>query len=97
MYIHVMTSISVSEFKATCLSVIERVRQSGQTVIITKRGEPVAELVPPRSLERRERGFLGRMHDDFEIVGDILAPVLGEADWTRGVSAGPVKKRRRGP
>jgi prevent-host-death family protein len=88
-------SISVSEFKATCLAVIERVRQSGQTVVITKRGEPVAELAPPRPVERKGRGFLGRMRDEFDIVGDIMSPVVGEDDWTRGVLDGAGKRRRR--
>ena len=90
-----MESISVSEFKATCLSVIERVRQSGQTVVITKHGEPVAELVPPRPVERTGRGFVGRMQGEFEIVGDIVSPALGEDDWTRGLLSDAKTKRRR--
>lgn len=88
--------MSVSEFKATCLSVIERVRQSGQAVVITKHGEPVAELVPPRPVERKGRGFLGRMRDGFDIVGDVTEPALGEADWSPdALSASNVKRPRR--
>jgi prevent-host-death family protein len=88
-------SISVSEFKATCLSVIERVRQSGQTIVITKHGEPVAELVPPRPAERKGRGFLGRMRDGFDIVGDVMEPVLGDAEWAPDALSGSKIKRSR--
>jgi prevent-host-death family protein len=76
-------TISVSEFKATCLAVIERVRQSGQAVLITKHGQPVAELVPPRPVERPGRGFLGRMKGELSIAGDLLKPVLSRQDWER--------------
>jgi prevent-host-death family protein len=90
-----MDSISVSEFKATCLAVIERVRRSGQNVVITKHGEPVAELVPARPPERKGRGFLGRMRGEFEIRGDIMNPVLSEAEWTGGLLDGASKKKTR--
>ncbi len=91
-----MESISVSEFKATCLSVIERVRQSGQTIVITKHGEPVAELVPPRPAEPKGRGFLGRMRDGFDIVGDVMEPVLGDGEWAPDALSGtPMVKRSR--
>lgn len=56
-----METISISKFKATCLAVLERVRQTGQPVRITKFGKPIAE-VAPAALENGER-ILGQMRD----------------------------------
>lgn len=75
-----MDSISMSKFKATCLAVIEEVRSSGRGIVITKRGEPVAEVVPPsaRSLGRRQ---LGDLQGSARIVGDIVSPAGDESEW----------------
>jgi prevent-host-death family protein len=81
-----MVSIQVSEFKATCLSVIERVRQTGQPVLITKHGQPVAELGPVRPQTRGKRqGFLGSMRGTAKVAGDVVSPVLSEDEWMKGL------------
>lgn len=41
-----MNSLSVSKFKWTCHAVVEEVAKFKQRMIITKRGKPVAELIP---------------------------------------------------
>ena len=41
-----MDTLTVSKFKATCLAVVEEVAKTKQGVIITKRGKPIAELIP---------------------------------------------------
>jgi prevent-host-death family protein len=71
--------IPISEFKATCLAVLERVRRTGRSVIITKRGEPIAEVVPPSPAAGRR--WLGSMRERGRIVGDIVAPAVAEAEW----------------
>ena len=40
-----MEEIAISKFKATCLAVMERVRRTRQPVLVTRFGEPVAEIV----------------------------------------------------
>jgi prevent-host-death family protein len=68
--------IKASEFKAKCLAVLDEVERTRQTVIITKRGKPVAELVPHKLPKRSPRGiFKGRM----EILGDIISPI--DVEW----------------
>lgn len=74
-----MDRISISEFKATCLAVLEQVRQTGQPVLVTRRGQPVAEIVPPSSPTRS--GWLGSARGTGEILGDLVAPVVDIADW----------------
>jgi len=48
-----MRTIPATEFKARCLSILDDVAETGETVVVTKRGKPVAQLKPlgpPRSL-----------------------------------------------
>lgn len=75
-----MESIAISEFKATCLAVLERVRQSGQPILVTRRGEPVAEIVPPSPAGRPE-SWLGSARGTGEILGDLVAPAADAEDW----------------
>ncbi|HEY7838178.1 MAG TPA: type II toxin-antitoxin system prevent-host-death family antitoxin [Terriglobales bacterium] len=75
-----MEQIAISKFKATCLAVLENVRRSGEPVLVTRFGKPVAEIVPPRSAEIPRRQ-LGRMAGTGRIIGDIISPAADEADW----------------
>ncbi len=72
-----MEEIAISKFKATCLSVLETVRKTGRTVLVTRFGEPVAEVVPPRKRKRR----LGSRAGTGQIIGDIVSPASAEDDW----------------
>ena len=49
-----MQEIAISEFKAKCLAVIERVRSTKKPIRITRVGKPVAEVVPPTAVEDRK-------------------------------------------
>jgi prevent-host-death family protein len=51
-----MEEIAISKFKATCLSVLENVRKTGKTVLVTRFGEPVAEVVPPHASKKTKNG-----------------------------------------
>ena len=75
-----MTTIAISKFKATCLAVLEKVRKTGEPVLITRYGEPVAEIVPPSS-QKRPENWLGCMRGTGKIVGDIVAPAADEEEW----------------
>ncbi len=73
-------TIAISEFKATCLAVLERVRRTGTSIIVTKHGQPVAEIVPPPSTVADE-SWLGSMRGSAVITGDLIAPVSGLDEW----------------
>ena len=75
-----MEEIAISKFKATCLEVLERVRRTRQPVLVTRFGEPVAEVTPPSISERKER-WLGSMVGTIRIKGDIVSPVNDPNDW----------------
>ncbi len=75
-----MEEIAISKFKATCLAVLERVRRTGQPVLVTRFGKPVAEIVPPAP-PKPAKSWLGSMAGTGVVVGDIVAPASDESDW----------------
>lgn len=75
-----METIAISKFKATCLAALERVRQTGEPLLVTRRGVPVAQVVPPPPHEAR-RSTYGAMKGTIRILGDIVEPVGSEEDW----------------
>jgi prevent-host-death family protein len=75
-----MESVSVSEFKATCLALLQKVKRTGQPVLITRRGAPIAQVSPPPPPQPAKRP-LGYMKDRMRITGDIISPVMSEDDW----------------
>jgi len=75
-----MQTVPISKFKATCLALLERVRQTGEPILITRRGEPVAEVIPPPP-DATDAGWLGAMEGHGRIVGDIVAPATDATEW----------------
>jgi prevent-host-death family protein len=75
-------TIPISKFKATCLAEIERVRTTGRPLLITKRGVPVARVLPPPEPERpKRRSGYGAMKGTIEILGDIVGPISSIEEW----------------
>jgi prevent-host-death family protein len=62
-------TIGASDFKAKCLRILEEVAKRGDTVIVTKRGKPLAKLVP---LERERKPLKGRWKGLAKTKGDIV-------------------------
>jgi prevent-host-death family protein len=74
-------TISASEFKAKCLNILDRLAgHELDRVVITKRGRPVAVLVPPEQQADAVRGIYGFMRGSVIIADDVdlTAPVLDE-------------------
>jgi len=72
--------IAISEFKATCLKVLERVKKTGNSVLVTKRGDPIAVVTPP-PLPQKKMTWLGMYKDQGKITGNIIDPVIDNSDW----------------
>lgn len=69
-------TMKASEFKAKCLEVMDTVARTGDSVVLTKRGKPVAKLcpiTPPRP------SIYGFMKGRIEILGDIVSPI--DVEW----------------
>jgi prevent-host-death family protein len=69
---HQQQQIGAGEFKAKCLHMLDEVQRSRTEVVITKRGRPVARLVPVE--EGEPRPLLGRMKGTIKILGDVVGP-----------------------
>lgn len=67
-----MKKIAAGDFKAKCLRLLDEVQHSRKEILITKRGRPVARLVPVGEIDAP---LFGRMKGSIEICGDIVAPV----------------------
>ena len=63
-----MKEIAAAKFKEQCLAILDEVDEEG--IVITKRGKPVAKLIPIRA----ESGeLIGALKDKLKINGDILS------------------------
>ena len=74
-----MEQINVSEFKATCLRLLERVRQTGEPIEILKNGEPLA--IVHAAAPRSRKGAFGALKSTLRgPVGDLVEPLDGN-EW----------------
>ena len=64
--------VAAAEFKANCLRLLDEVAQQRRPLIITKRGKPVAKLVPVKT---EAIDLFGRMAGSIKICGDIINPI----------------------
>lgn len=94
--------VAAGEFKAKCLKLMDAVARTREPIIITKRGQPVAKLLPADEPEPR-RPLFGYMAGTAQIRGDIVrSPHL---DWSAatgdedhlyaGLGPDPLGSRRR--
>ncbi len=74
----IMQEIQISKFKATCLSVLDRVAKTGNPVLVTRFGKPVAQILPPPGPAGE---WLGAMKDSGTIHGDLVAPAIPPSHW----------------
>ncbi|MEO7113037.1 MAG: type II toxin-antitoxin system Phd/YefM family antitoxin [Polyangiaceae bacterium] len=74
-----MKSVAVSKFKAQCLSLLEDVARSGEPLLVTKRGKPLARVIPSSA------SGTGSPQDSLagtvQIHGDVIEPVLPPRAW----------------
>ena len=68
-----MPKVGAAEFKARCLELMDRVAERRESYVITKRGKPVAKLIPIRA---ESAGLIGALKGRIQIKGDILSTGL---------------------
>ena len=69
-------TMSAAEFKAKCLDVLDQVAERHEAVVVTKRGKPVAQVVP---IVKRPKHLWGAMKGEIEIRGDIISAL--DVEW----------------
>ena len=74
-------TMKASEFKARCLRLMDEVATSGEEIVVTKNGRPVARLLPWR---KRFEDWFGADRGRIEIVGDVISPI--DVEWEAEVN-----------
>jgi prevent-host-death family protein len=65
-----LRKVTVREFALNCGTLLDEVERTKEAVVITRRGKPIAKLVPP---------LLGIWKGRTEITGDIISPI--DVEW----------------
>jgi prevent-host-death family protein len=73
-----MKKMAAGEFKVHCLKVMDEVQSKRQAVLITKRGKPVAKLVP---VEQEKDDIFGFYKGKIKINGDVVSPAFSPEEW----------------
>ena len=71
-------TIPAGDFKARCLAIMDEVQAKRHAVVITKRGKPVAKLVP---VEKQTDDIYGFFVGKGKIVGDVVSPAFSPEEW----------------
>jgi prevent-host-death family protein len=69
-------TVSATEFKRHCLALLEEVRQTRQSLLVTRHGKPVAEI---SAYIPRERDSTNPLKGSILYQGDLVAPI--EENW----------------
>jgi prevent-host-death family protein len=73
-----MKKMAAGAFKVHCLAVMDEVQSKREAVLITKRGKPVAKLVP---VENAKDDIFGFLKGKVTILGDVVSPALTPEEW----------------
>ncbi len=63
--------IPAGQFKANCLSLMDKVNLQQRVIVITKHGKPIAKLIP---FTETRKSLFGAMTGSVKIIGDIVQP-----------------------
>ena len=80
-----MKTIAASDFKTRCLSLLDEVARDGETLLILKRGRPVARVLPISDAAPYPQHTL---RGTVQILGDIVSSPIPEDTWLENLAAG---------
>ena len=80
-----MRTMAAGEFKAKCLAVMDEVNSTGEPVLVTKRGKPVARVLPSHDQTSRKgaESIFGCLRHMGSITGDIVSSEFTDEEWDR--------------
>jgi prevent-host-death family protein len=73
-----MKTMGISHFKAHALKVLDHVAKTQEEIVITKRGKPLAQIIPYRTKDKKPKP--GKLANTLIYEKDIITP-LGEKIW----------------
>ena len=68
-----MRTYTISQFKAHALAILKAIAETGESALVTKRGKPLARVMPHVQPERQSQP--GRLSGTITFEEDILTPV----------------------
>ena len=68
--------VQAGVFKAQCLKIMDQVKKTNQSVIITKHHQPIAKLVP---IQEEKATLFGKMKGTIQIKKDLIEPI--DEEW----------------
>jgi prevent-host-death family protein len=74
-----MRIIAAGKFKTNCLAIMDEVQKKRETVLITKRGKPVAKVIPANAEAKDD--FFDSMKGQLIFLGDVVSPAFDLDDW----------------
>jgi prevent-host-death family protein len=69
------TTIAAGEFKTKCLKLLDKVAETRETLVVTKHGKPVAQVIPMPA----QQNIVGSMKGSVVWMGDIISPI--DVEW----------------
>jgi len=80
-----MRTMAAGEFKAKCLAVMAEVNATGRPVLVTKRGKPLARVLPLEEQTQQEspEAIFGCLRHMGAIAGDIVSSEFTDEEWER--------------
>lgn len=78
-----MKEVGISQFKTKCLELLEQVRRTRKPLRVTRRGKPIADIVPTATIKpvMDRAKWLGSMKGTVKILGDIVSPANDKDEW----------------
>jgi len=75
--------VPISEFRTKCLALIERVRRTRKPLRVTRRGIPIADIVPTPAIKpvMDRAKWIASMKGTVKILGDIVSPAVDKDEW----------------
>jgi prevent-host-death family protein len=85
-----MKTMAAGEFKAKCLAVMAEVNSTGRPVLVTRRGKPLARVMPSGEDIAKERpeSIFGFMRGMGTITGDIVSSEFTDEEWEQMADKG---------
>ncbi len=74
-----MRTVKISEFKAKCLDILDRVARTGETLVITRRGIPLARVLPVSSAA--DDDWIGSLKGSATAMDDLIEPAVDTEEW----------------
>jgi prevent-host-death family protein len=72
-------TIPIGEFKTHCYQILDQAQKEHKSVIVTRKGKPIAKLSPIDLCAEEDECFFDSLKDSVSINSDIISPI--DSKW----------------